>query len=675
MVGGRGGGMANLTPVPAFHHYGAKRPQINTMENSETQSKKMKNTRKKQRITLRQKAIGSILLVYVLLTSYFLYFTVVDQHHNAEEEMINAAQSKANLISLAISEHLLRKDETFLQAFVEQAINNRDIEYIRIVNSKGNVLAQKGPLPDPSANRDKAPHERRPFSIAQKITALEGPLHGSGHIFDIYVPIVYEGKDVGGFFLGINTRRVNRRLAKATYVGIAFITMTILIGSLLTYLMERRMRGSLKKLIQTTTHMARGDMDQRVNIEIGDEVQELGESFNRMAQALAEKEKELVKARNTMLSMFNGITSGIAYISKDYEILHANRAYVELLKDVTGYSFAKGLKCFALFGQEQDICKKCPGKSAMQNGKPKDLEREIILKNGKRYVFRIHAYPVQDMQENTVGFVEYLMDVTQQRKLEDEVKTYTEHLEEIAQEQTRKLKEAQVHISHQEKIAALGQIAAGVAHEIGNPLSVLSSLVRVLEAGSRNQYPQEKIKVMKDQIDRISKILREMMDFSRPTTHRKSLIHSNQIIQSALGISKYDKRLKGIHVITSLDNEIPALKMNGDKLLQVFLNIIFNAADAMNAEGKLTVTSKLENNSVLVQFEDTGPGIPEHLLSRLFEPFFTTKEVGDGMGLGLSVSFGIMQTMGGMIRASNRKGGGSVFTVEIPLSNSRERRE
>jgi signal transduction histidine kinase len=179
---------------------------------------------------------------------------------------------------------------------------------------------------------------------------------------------------------------------------------------------------------------------------------------------------------------------------------------------------------------------------------------------------------------------------------------------------------------------------------------------------------------MKEQIDRISAILREMMDFSRPATYRKSLTHGNQVIQSALGISKYDMRLKGIHVITSLDNEIPALKLDGDQLLQVFLNIIFNAADAMNGEGTLTVTSKLENNSVIVQFEDTGSGIPEHLFSRVFEPFFTTKGVGKGTGLGLSVSYGIVQNMGGVIKASNRKVRGAVFTVAIPLPDSRERR-
>jgi signal transduction histidine kinase len=645
------------------------------VQDSEVKHLTMNNNPKKHWLSLRKKVIASILLIYVLLTSYFLYFTVINQHRHAEEEMINAAQTKAKLISLAVSEHLLQQEKISLRAFVKQATKNRDIEYIRIENKNGNLLAESGVIPGQSENKDKISNGEKSLPGVRKITVQRGPFHRLGHIFKIYEPIVYNGNHMGGLSLGINTKRVNQRLARSTYLGIAFILITILMGSLFTYFLERRMRGSLKKLIQTTRRMAQGDLTQRVKIEIGDEVEELGESFNGMAQALAEKEKELIKARNTMVSMFDGITSGIAFISRDYEIIHANHAYEELLKDLTGCSSVKGGKCYSLFWQEQDTCENCPGKSAMKTGKPEDLERDLILNNGERHVFWIHAYPVQDIEKNTVGFVEHILDITQQRKLEDELKTYTEHLEEISQEQTRKLKEAQVHIAHQEKIAAFGQMAAGVAHEIGNPLSALSSLVRVLETDSGNPYSKEKIKVMKEQIDRISEILREMMDFSRPTTHRKNLTHCNQIIQSALGISKYDRRFKGIHVIISLDNEIPALKMDGDKLLQVFLNIILNAADAMSGKGKLTVTSKLKNNSAIVQFEDTGPGIPDDLLPRLFEPFFTTKEVGDGMGLGLSVSYGIMQNMGGVIRASNRKGGGTEFTVEIPLKNPKVRKE
>ncbi len=628
----------------------------------------MKSAHKKHRISLRQKAIASIFLVYALLTSYFLYFTIVNQHHVAEEEMINAAQMKANLISVAISEYILHEDKTFLQGFVKHALVNRDIEYIQFVDRKGDVLAEGG------LQRDYPAHPEKEGPFVQEMGEPEGLFHKSGHVFHIYMPIVHEGKDVGGVHLNINTVEANRRLESITYKGIVIIIVTLMTGSLFTYFLERRMRSSLKKLIQTTRHMAQGDLTQRVKIEIGDEVEELGKSFNQMAQALTEKEKEIIMARNTMVSMFNGITAGIAYISRDYVIIHANHAYEALFKDITGSSFIKGHRCFELFCQRQDICKNCPGEIAMKTGRSKELEREIILKNGERHVLWINAYSVQDTGKNPAGFVEYIMDITQQKKLEDELRTYTEHLEEIVQERTRRLKKAQVQIVHQEKMAALGQMAAGVAHEIGNPLSALSSLVQALESDLRTKHSDGKIKVMKEQIDRISKIVREMIVFSRPASYRKSLTHVNEVIRSALAIARYDKRFKEIHVITSLDSEIPALKLHGDQLLQVLLNIIFNAGDAMKGDGTLTVTSRLEKNSVQVIFEDTGPGIPEDLLSRVFEPFFTTKDVGEGTGLGLSVSYGIMQNMGGVIRASNRRTGGAVFIVEIPLVYSRKER-
>jgi signal transduction histidine kinase len=144
-------------------------------------------------------------------------------------------------------------------------------------------------------------------------------------------------------------------------------------------------------------------------------------------------------------------------------------------------------------------------------------------------------------------------------------------------------------------------------------------------------------------------------------------MHTNEVLRTAIGIARYDERFRGVHVITSLDHDIPALKLDGDQLLQVFLNILFNAADAMKGGGILTVTSRRMDRSVVVLFGDSGPGIPEDSLSRIFEPFYTTKEVGKGTGLGLSVSFGIIQSMGGSIRASNQAGKGALFTVDIPL--------
>jgi len=341
-------------------------------------------------------------------------------------------------------------------------------------------------------------------------------------------------------------------------------------------------------------------------------------------------------------------------------------------------------------------------------------DRVWDFKGEKRYnIDLVEAYlPVRGDNNEIIGSFEIYLDITQYQKAigrilkssmmligflpvliygflyvlmrrgtkelseaENELKRYAKHLEEIVQERTRRLKEAHVQIIHKEKMAALGQMAADVAHEIGNPLSSLSSIVQSFDGNSvDNRSLEEKVQLMQAQINRIARIVREMIDFSRPVSYRERLTDINQVIQSALGISSYDTRLKGVRAITALDNEIPALKLDGDQLLQVFLNIIFNAADAMNGNGTLTVTSKLENNSAIVLFEDTGPGIPKDLLSRIFDPFFTTKGVGEGTGLGLSVSYGIMQNMGGMIRGSNRKAGGSVFIVEIPLAYSRESR-
>ena len=173
--------------------------------------------------------------------------------------------------------------------------------------------------------------------------------------------------------------------------------------------------------------------------------------------------------------------------------------------------------------------------------------------------------------------------------------------------------------------------------------------------------------MMQDQIDRIVRIVRDLVDFSRPSSFGKSLIHVNEVLRTALGIARYDERFKGVHVITGLDPDIPALKMDGDQLLQVFLNILFNAGDAMKGNGTLTVSSRRKDRSVEVLFGDSGPGIPEESLPRIFEPFYTTKEVGKGTGLGLSVSYGIAQGMGGAIRASNQPGAGALFTVELPL--------
>jgi len=618
---------------------------------------------------IRQKVIVSFIVVYTLLAGSFLYMIEVNLHRLVEGEAVNAARHKATYISSIVSGHLAGKDGAFLAEYLGKILKDGDIEYARAEGPGGEILAEAGLSGKYGAPKDGSHRSPEGGSAPEvrEIGRQEGFLHEKGHSFSVASPVTFQGKTVGRISLGLNTVEVNRRLAAVTYRTLEIASVTVLVGIVLTCFLYRQMRSAMKELIETTFSLAKGDMDRRAIVTTGDELEELAGAVNRMAQAIGKRDQELMLVRNTMVAMFDGITEGIAYIGSDYRIRHANRAYATFRGD-SGETEVVGRKCFEFFWEGQTACENCPGRIALETGRPAGSEKDVLRKNGERQVLRIHAYPVVVPVVGAAGFVETIRDVTRQRTLEEELKRHATDLEEIVRERTQRLREAQEQMIHKEKIAALGQMAAGVAHEIGNPLSSLSSIVRSFAADpGREKGRQEKLRMMQEQIDRIARIVRELVDFSRPSSFGKTLMHTNEVLRTAIGIARYDERFQGVHVITSLDHDIPALKLDGDQLLQVFLNILFNAADAMKGGGILTVTSRRMDRSVAVLFGDSGPGIPEDSLSRIFEPFYTTKEVGKGTGLGLSVSFGIIQGMGGSIRASNQAGKGALFTVDIPL--------
>jgi len=547
-------------------------------------------------------------------------------------------------------------------------VKDGDIEYVRIEGPAGELLTEAGLSGKyPAAGNDLRGRVADAGPALREIGTQEGIFHEKGHLFLVSSPVAYRENPVGRIYLGIDTGTASRRLAAFTYRILEVAVCTILAGIAVTLFLYRRLGTAMKELIRTTGSIAEGDLDRRVSVDTGDQLEDLAGAFNRMAQAVADRERELRTVRNTMIAMFDGITEGIAHVDRDHGILHANRAYAAYHAG-SGQSSVSGKKCHELLWGEGHVCGSCPGVLAMETGRSAEAEREILRENGERRVLRIQAYPVVHPADGPAGFVEYVSDITRQRNMEEELKRNATHLEEVVRERTLRLQEAHQKMIHREKIAALGQMAAGVAHEIGNPLSALSSIVRHIGSGDgRNGEGEKKLRMMQEQIDRIVRIVRELVDFSRPSSFGKSLIHVNEVIRTALGIARYDERFKGVHVITGLDPDIPALKMDGDQLLQVFLNILLNAGDAMRGGGTLTVSSRRKDHAVAMQFEDSGPGIAEESLPRIFEPFYTTKEVGKGTGLGLSVSYGIVQGMGGTIRASNPSGGGALFTVELPM--------
>jgi PAS domain S-box-containing protein len=228
------------------------------------------------------------------------------------------------------------------------------------------------------------------------------------------------------------------------------------------------------------------------------------------------------------------------------------------------------------------------------------------------------------------------------------------------------VKQLQQQIDQSEKLAVIGQLAAGIAHEIGNPLASISSLVQLIQRKNKDESLGEQLVLIKENIDRISKIVRELVDFSRPPSYEKITIQITDIVKTAVGIVKYDKRVKKVNFETQFDPNIPLVKVVPDQVLQVFVNILINALDAIEGTGNIFVKTYHDDKNIFVSVTDNGCGMDADTISKIFDPFFTTKDVGKGTGLGLSVSYSIIKKLNGEILVESEISKGSTFTIRIP---------
>ncbi|HYG76880.1 MAG TPA: protoglobin domain-containing protein [Planctomycetota bacterium] len=225
-------------------------------------------------------------------------------------------------------------------------------------------------------------------------------------------------------------------------------------------------------------------------------------------------------------------------------------------------------------------------------------------------------------------------------------------------------------VLHQEKLAAIGLLSSGLAHEIGNPLASIQAVCD--NQLRKNLDPQiaEKFQRIHGQVGRIVGIVRQLVNFARRDPHKWRPVSINEEIEAALAIARLSRLAKNVETECVLDPQLPVTVAIGDQLSQVFLNLFLNAFDAMREEGgHLSVRSAAADGVIEVTIEDNGVGIAPENIKNLFVPFYTTKETGKGTGLGLHVSDGIIKRHGGEIRVESRQNEGAVFTVLIPIRN------
>lgn len=274
-------------------------------------------------------------------------------------------------------------------------------------------------------------------------------------------------------------------------------------------------------------------------------------------------------------------------------------------------------------------------------------------KDGQLFYTDLLISPIIDQNGKLVGYFGIHRDKTEQKKLEQQ-------------------------LIHAQKMESIGLLAAGLAHEVGNPLASISSLVQVIQRTNKDEFTNQKLELIKSQVNRISKIIRDLVNFSRQSTYELQTTDINKVLKSAIEIVRVSKKARGVNFIEAYDESIPNLYLVPDQLQQVFINILINAIDAVCIDSKnliyfrdnpviISKTEKSDNN-ILISITDNGIGIPDEAMDKIFDPFYTTKKVGEGTGLGLWVSYNIVKSFHGEIRVSSSAGEGSTFTVSLPIN-------
>lgn len=239
-----------------------------------------------------------------------------------------------------------------------------------------------------------------------------------------------------------------------------------------------------------------------------------------------------------------------------------------------------------------------------------------------------------------------------------------EQLEHRIAERSQELRESQAMLVQHEKQAAFGLLAAGIAHEVGNPLAAISSLVQILKRRTDDEDTVERYQMIGDQLRRIQGTLRELVDFSRPASSQASLCDIHRVVEEALSIAKYYKRRKGKRIVTRYAQGLPALRVVHDQLVQVFLNLILNAMDATPEGGTIEISTSLESGWIRIAVRDTGHGIGEDNRHNIFEPYFTTKSTGTGLGLFVCRQM-LERESSGQIELTESSPEGTTFSVLI----------
>lgn len=483
--------------------------------------------------------------------------------------------------------------------------------------------------------------------------------------YDFAAPVMVGEFQVGTIRLGLLRTQVTSTVKELWWAIFAFAILSIIISDTVGFSLARNLTSRIKRLQTASEEMLMGhrEADEAAPAPMlpgasapkmlaGDEIQQLAETFDAMTAAikryieqLAASKAVLAKSETKYRRIFEDSMDLLFVADHDGRLLDINPAGIRMLGYDSRQSLMAQETLTSLVRNPDDVRKLFA--ELRHTGFVKDWECALRTRTHGELAALLSMTARSDPAGRVTGFEGIVKDITQRKLM---------HLQ----------------LLQADRMASLGQLAAGVAHEINNPLGLILGYTQLLlREKADTTGGQDDLRTIEKQTRNCKKIVEDLLNFARKTGTHLAKVKINAALQAVINVVRRQLELDNILIRTHFDDALPEIAGDAEKLKQVFMNMLINARQAIGKGGNIEVTTGVdsESQSVMITFKDDGPGIAPAILDKIFDPFFTTKPTGQGTGLGLSVSYGIIEDHQGDIQVLSDLRRGAEFRIRLPIGN------
>ncbi len=597
------------------------------------------------RLQTRLILYSALLILFLMI----LVFLLVEkrQSETIQEEAQKRGMAIAHNLASVSTNALLTYNYVVLEQNAERVALEEDIVYVIIHDKEKKVAAY--------SQHDEKQGMILMDKVSQKATGTKEVLIQStlsegrkAPLLDISIPVyIKESEEKWGIVrIGLSLERMHEQISKTRLNLFLLGLFAIVLGTLGSIFFARRITQPISKLVGTTVSAARGDLDQAIDIHTGDEIEELGKNFNYMIEQIRLHRNELENRLREITSLkaytdnvLASMTNGLLTVDLEKRIVTVNEMAERILG--RGREGIQGFSLEEVLGEGHPLYHMLTETLADENG-ISHLEVEL-KRNGESLWLIAGTSLLIGGEDKVIGALAIFQDITEIKALEE------------------KLRQA-------DRLAALGTLSAGLAHEIKNPLSAIKTFVQLLPHKIGNPSFMEKFNItVPREIDRINHLVEDLLELTRRRVRPLVDLKVDSLILQVMDLHGEEIKKKQITLEDHLDRAVPPVHGDAETLYRAFSNLFINAIQAMPNGGSLSISSKLDASSSLVEitFRDTGIGMDEMTAKNIFNPFFTTKDKGAGLGLALTRK--IIEDHRGTIEVVSQKGIGTTFTLQLPV--------